>query len=145
MRNHNMDQLISSPTCVTVTTSTTIDHIWCNNPTQYSHRGTLELGLSDHSLVFICRKKVKPSKVKERIFIRNYRTFNPASFAEDVRDCDWSDVYNAPTLEEAVSMFNFVLAEIINNNLPWKMIRTRVSTAPWVNSEFLSAIDTREY
>ena len=56
MKVLKIEQLMITPTRVTETTSTLIDHIWCNNPTLYVHRGVGETGLSDHSLIFCCRK-----------------------------------------------------------------------------------------
>ena len=145
MKNHNMGQEINQPTRLTPTTATIIDHIWCNNQAQYAHRGVLDTGLSDHSLVFLSIKKVKPSKEKECIFIRDYHFFDAKNFADDVLNADWSEVYAASTLDEAVACFNFVVSQIINRHLSWKSIRTHINTTPWVTSEFLSAIDTREY
>ena len=49
------------------------------------------------------------------------------------------------TVNEAVNSFNFIMMEIINDLLPFKRIRTRINSAPWVTGEFLSLIDAREY
>ena len=84
-----MSQLIDRPTRVTETSSTVIDHIWTNNPYLYSHRGVIEPGLSDHALIFACRKRPKLNKEKHTIQIRSRRKYNPIEFAKDVSNIDW--------------------------------------------------------
>ena len=84
MKNHNLSQSITQPTRITSSSATIVDHVWCNNEKQYAHGGVLDTGLSDHSLVFLSRKKVKPLKEKEKIFIHDYCNFNAKNFADDV-------------------------------------------------------------
>ena len=56
---HNFHQLINTPTRVTTTTSTVIDHILCNSKEHVCQSGTLDLGISDHMVIFCTRKLVK--------------------------------------------------------------------------------------
>ena len=70
VRNLKLEQLCRA-TRVTTTTSTLLDHIWCNNSLLYAHRGLLDTGLSDHTLVFCCRKQKKLLREKKVIEIRS--------------------------------------------------------------------------
>ncbi len=56
LSTYNFKQLIDRPTQITDTTCTIIDHFYTNNQDLYSHRATLEPGLSDHCLILACRK-----------------------------------------------------------------------------------------
>ena len=125
--------------------STLIDHIYVNNPSLYSHRGILDPGLSDHHLTFVCRKRAKISHEKKTIFIRNYRNFNAENFCADLSNIDWTQVMQASDVDEATACFNFEIMKVINKHLPFKKIRTRINSAPWLTGEFLSLIDAREY
>ena len=145
LTRNNLYQVITKPTRICETSSTLIDHIYMNNPDLYAHRGTVNPGLSDHNLTFICRKRAKNSREKKTVFIRDYCRFDPITFCRDINQADWSDVYSAGTVDEAVASFNFVFIGIINSHLPLKKIRTRIKSAPWVNNEFLSLLDAREY
>ena len=144
LHRHNLSQLIDRPTRVTAESSTLIDHIYINNSNLYWHAGTLDPSLSDHNLIYTCRKHHEPSKEKVTRFIRNYRNFNAEDFARDIDKIDWSEVQRATDLDEAVALFNFELLCVINKHLPWKTIRARKVSAPWITSEFLSLIDRRE-
>ena len=124
---------------------TLIDHIWCNNSAQFAHRGCLDIGLSDHCLIFISRKKAKPSREREVRYIRCYRHFCPTAFAADVEKTDWSSVYNEQDVDTATTIFQSLLIGIIDKHLPLKRIRCRINSAPWVTPEFFGLIDRREY
>ena len=54
---HNLKQLIRSPTRVAEATSTILNHIVTNANELVSQSGVLDIGLSDHQLLFSTRKK----------------------------------------------------------------------------------------
>ncbi len=58
---------------------------------------------------------------------------------------DWSELYKFKNVDEAVSVFNFKFMQIVNHHLPWKRLRVRIYSAPWVNNHYLSLVDSREY
>ena len=51
-----LKQLIRSPTRVTCNTSSLIDHVLTNAEEKVSQSGVLEIGISDHQLIFCTRK-----------------------------------------------------------------------------------------
>ena len=55
-------QLIKEPTRITETTSTLIDLAFSNRPEIINSSGVEHLGISDHSLVYVCRKISSPRK-----------------------------------------------------------------------------------
>ena len=128
-----------------MTTSTCIDHVYTNNSDLFSHRGLVEPGLSDHCLIFVARKRRRISREKVTVKIRSYRNFDADVFNHDVECTDWSSVYNASNVDEATDSFNHIFTALLDQHLPWKSIRVRRNNAPWINSEFLSLIDAREY
>ena len=53
---HGLKQLIQSPTRVTCSTSTLTDHILTSAPSRVSQKGVINVGVSDHQLIFCTRK-----------------------------------------------------------------------------------------
>ena len=51
-----LKQLIESPTRITCSSSSIIDHILANLPNKVIQRGILNVGLSDHQLIYCTRK-----------------------------------------------------------------------------------------
>ena len=60
----SLEQLISIPTGVTSMTATLIDHILTKSSQKVSQYSVIELGISDHDLVYCTRKTplLKPNK-----------------------------------------------------------------------------------
>ena len=52
-------QIIKSPTRVTLSTSSFIDHILKNNNEKIAQCGLISVGLSDHQMIFCTRKMKK--------------------------------------------------------------------------------------
>ena len=137
MKSNKLEQLITKSTRITEQTSTLIDHIWCNNSTLYAHRGVIETGLSDHSLIFCCRKCQKLSKAKKMIEIRSRRNFDPTVFEAEAIDTDWSEIFLEDDVDIAANLFQSKFMLIVDKQMPVITIRTRIHQSPWVSSEFL--------
>ena len=86
-------------------TATLIDHLYVSNAQQYHHWGVLNPGLSDHCLIYTCRKKAKLCKEKEFRVIRCYSHFNPEMFTHELKNIDWSPVYAELEVDPAVDVF----------------------------------------
>ena len=145
LKRQNLSQLITSNTRITNDSATLIDHIYVSNVDLYWHQGVVDPGLSDHALIYTMRKYKRISHEKETKYIRCYRNFDAVKFADDVGSTDWSAVYNATDINDAVSIFNFKMLSLIDKHLPWKKVRMRKYSAPWVSNEYLSFVDRREY
>ncbi len=59
---YQLSQIIDEPTRVTKSSATQIDLILANNPESISNHGVIEIGISDHSLIYVV-KKLAPLKL----------------------------------------------------------------------------------
>ena len=93
---HCLHQLINEPTRVIDKTSTLIDLIYTNYPDKVVCSGVCHVSISDHSLVFACRK-LSIGAVSKRHNTINYRTFknfNPDHFRNDIASQNWDVLDN---------------------------------------------------
>ena len=58
---HGLKQLIQCPNQVTCSFSTLTDHILASFPSRVSQKGVINVGLSDHQLIF-CKWKISKFK-----------------------------------------------------------------------------------
>ena len=72
-----LKQLIKSPIRVTPNTSTLIDHILTNTNKKITQCGLINIGLSDHQMIF-CTRKIKKEKVAghKQISFRSFKTYS---------------------------------------------------------------------
>ncbi|CAL4218293.1 unnamed protein product, partial [Meganyctiphanes norvegica] len=90
---HNFTQLINSPTRVTQSSATIIDHIHTNNQEKICQSGIIESGISDHYITYCTRKVIKCQINKHNpIKIRSMKNYSNDIFVEKLQSLDWSVV-----------------------------------------------------
>ena len=82
-----LTQLIDEPTRTTLNNRTTIDHIITNREDLYHTGRTLDWGISDHTLIYINRKKQQlPRTISQ---CGSYRKFDEKQYQKDIDAIDW--------------------------------------------------------
>ena len=143
--NNLLTQLIKEQTRVTNTSKTINDHIWVNNTDFYATSGCLDLGLSDHHLVYVSGKRAKIKKNTCYIHSRSYRQFDEQSFYNDMSHINWLPLYVINDIDHAVDYVNRVLLSVFDKHAPVKKIKCKSDQPKWITGDFLSCIDTREH
>ena len=73
---YKLEQLIKKPTRVSNTSATLIDLIFTNQHNKISSSEVVDLGVSDHSLIYVVRKLPMPKFRQTRLKVCNYIRFN---------------------------------------------------------------------
>ena len=91
----NWTQIIKDPTRVTTTTSSTIDLILVSDIDKISQSGVINIGISDHSLIFCTRKQTKAVfNNHNSVKLRSLKHYNREEFQMNLLNTDWtSDVF----------------------------------------------------
>jgi hypothetical protein len=76
--------LIKEPTRITDTTATLLEVAIVSKPDNICRSGVLHIGISDHSLIYVCRKISFVKKEIKTVNARNYRNFNQQHFNDDL-------------------------------------------------------------
>ena len=78
---HGLEQLIQEPTRITEKSETLLDHIISNSAQKVSQHGVLNLGLSDHHMIYCTRKSTKAKSFDHKhIKIRSMKNHNKDLF-----------------------------------------------------------------
>ena len=80
------EQLIKESTRVTAASRTLIDLAFCYKSELITMSGVQYLGISDHSLIFVCRKLSVQGKEPKIIKSRQYKRYNKISFLADLKN-----------------------------------------------------------
>ena len=140
-----LTQLIRSPTRVTLGQSTIIDHILTNNDHMYHTGNCIDLGISDHHLIFTNRKKAKIPKTFSYIKCRTYRHFCPIQFQEYIDNINWTSLYQSTDVNAAAKIYTALLLAAIDIYAPFIRLKCRDHAPKWLNGDLLSHIDEREF
>ena len=141
----HLNQIMKEDTRITNTTNTLIDHINVNRTEMYYKCGSLDLGISDHNLIYTARKKFKEESDTSFIWTRSYRKYNKELFSRDVNRTCWNFILDTRDINTAVKQFMQTITSIIDRYAPFKWVKCHGNHAKWVTNEFLGLIDAREY
>ena len=79
-------QLISCPTRISRCSSTIIDHILASYPDRVSDKGIIDIGISDHQLIFCTRKTLKSKTGSHKqISFRSLMNYSVAVYVEALK------------------------------------------------------------
>ena len=122
-----MYQLIKAPTRITCNSVTSIDHILASYPERVTQQGTVDVGLSDHQLIF-CTRKV--SRIKRG----THKHIKSRSFKH----------YSADLFKESLTSKNFLAYDDFNQKImfacdkvvtPIKERRIKHNSQEWFDGE----------
>ena len=138
-------QLISTPTRVTDTSSTAIDHILCNNMHKINHHGVIPSGLSDHYITYCTKKNIKNVVNSHKgIKIRSLKKYSKECFVEMLQDVDWSSVYKSVNVNQSWLCFRNLFTSVIDSVAPFKEVRIKHHSEPWISLEILESMRERD-
>jgi len=135
-----LSQLISTPTRITEHSTTLIDHIYTSQDHNYTDTNTLDLGLSDHSLIYTIRKNTKNfSNVKSHRKTLTYwkwKDTDTANFLNELSLTTWDHIYLTPHPDAMLTSFNDTLQSILSHyTQPKRRFVKSTNLPPWLDEE----------
>jgi exonuclease III len=149
MESVRFSQLVQTPTRVTKTSTTLIDHAFSNTPSNVSCVTVPFYAISDHYPVCLTRKissNYNKGPVHKTITYRSMKNFDETNFLTDLSNQPWSllELYD-DSPDDSIDMFLDLFNSVLNKHAPQKTKRVkRVSQPSWFSHEILEAIKTRD-
>ncbi|XP_068689637.1 uncharacterized protein [Montipora foliosa] len=139
----NLQNIVQEPTRETPSSSTIIDLIVTTRKDLVSLVGTYPLGISDHNLIFSTIKLKNKRPPPKIICIRQYRNFDEKKFKEDIRAALFyiGSIFDDP--DDQVWFWQQLYTDICDQHAPWKEIKVRASSAPWITNDIRLAMNRR--
>ena len=141
----NLKQLISRPTCITSSSSTIIDHILASYPDRVSQEGIIDIGISNHQLIFCTRKTLKTKTASHKqISFHSLRNYSTITYVEGLKKVKFSNYENFVNITEAYSNFIQKLTSVIDEITPCKTKRVKGNSKEWFDSVVSEGINNRD-
>ena len=144
---YQLKQLIKEPTRVTANTRTLIDVIITQlGNTNVTASGVVHIGISDHSLVYTCRK-ISTQKGKPKIVeIRQFKNFNRQAFERDLNQAfAGSNVYHHNDPNEIWKVWKTIFLAIADKHAPLRHRKVRSNYNPWITAEIKNLSHHRDF
>ena len=106
-----------------------------NSPDKVSQSGVIDLGLSDHDLIYCTRKTSLPKSLKHKvIFVRSLKRYSAGKFLEILREIVFPNYLTCTCVNDAYSGSIYRFVEAINFIAPSGKIRVKANSKPWFDS-----------
>ena len=140
-----MKQLIKSPNRVTCSTSSLTDHILTTFPERVSQQGIIDVGLSDHQLIY-CTRKFSRTKLgtHTQITFRSLKNYTAEAYKEALGKVFFPDYENFSDVNKAYENFIQKLMSVIDKLAPFKTKRVKGNSQEWFDDEVLESIAPRD-
>ena len=131
-----LKQLIEVPTRVTCCSSIIIDHILASFPNRVSQQGVIDVGLSDHQIIYCTRKisRIKEVRIKKLADI----------YEEALGRVDFQNYHNFENINYTYSNFIQKVMGVIDLVAPIKLRRIKQNSQEWFDGEVAEKISVRD-
>ena len=140
-----LKQLIESPTQINCGSSSIIDHILASFPDRVTQRGILNVGLSDHQLIYCTRKitRIKRGGHKQ-IKFRSLKNYTIDGYEKALVEINFPEYKSFDNVNDAYSNFIQKLMEVIDKVAPVKNKRIKRNSQEWFDSEISEKLIIRD-
>ena len=140
----SLTQLIKSPTRITCSSSTLLDHILTNTPDKVKQAGIIDISISDHQLIY-CTRKIWREKINKHKYVkqRNFRNFDSANFLSQLQLIDFPNYERFLDTDSAYNDFLEKLMKVVDISAPLKEKRIKCRSQDWFDGEIADQIDLR--
>ena len=124
LASFSLIQILRQPTRITCSSSSLIDHIITNAQDKISQSGIIDLGISDHQLIY-CTRKIIRNKSSKTKFIqsRSMKNYNKEDFITKLNSINYPDYQTFSDINKAYANFITHLTTVINIVAPIKDIK----------------------
>ena len=142
---HNLNRIISKPTRITETLSTTIDLIFINNSHRIVQCDVLTSNISDHCPVF-CVIKGGVKKLPHRKFeYRSFKTYSKHELLNDLKNVSRNIIEDVDDNDDSVFRSEKLFKEVADQHAPIKSKRAKGNRSPWVTEKLSDIRRDRDY
>ena len=91
-------------------------------------------------------RQFKPIKSVHRVTeYRSYKEFDENMFLDDLFNVPWHVVKNSDDVNDALHVWQNMFCEVVNKHIPKKVKRVRGTSSPWLNSNIMNHMSTRDF
>ena len=141
----SLKELIKDATRITSTTSSLLDHILTNCDKKVSQKGVIDVGISDHQLIFCTRKILRvKANMHNQVRVRSLKKYSPEIYVDELRKINFPNYSIFSDVNVAYSDLVEKLKNVIDKVAPLKEVRIKNNTQDWFDDEVAKAIKLRD-
>ena len=138
-----LKNIINSPTRVTANSKSLIDLVITNQPSKTQTSGSIDLGISDHHLIFAVFKVARGNAKPKIISTRNYKSLDVRQLKSDFDQAPWHLTGLFDDIDDIVDTWQYLYNEILHHHLPLRNVKIRAKSLPWINTSIRKEMNKR--
>ena len=120
--SNGLKQIIKTPTRVGNHNPSLLGHILTNSEELISASGVIDVGVSDHQLIYLTRKKMKEKVYKHTVKrMRSYKNYTPEDYLSNLSSTNFCDYSKFDDVDTALNHFLEKLNFTVNKIAPLKI------------------------
>ena len=140
-----MKQLIKCPTRVTCNSSSILDHVLASFPDRVSQSGVIDIGISDHPLIYCTRKTARiKSYCHKEITFCSLKNYSPEIYEEALRKLSFPKYELFDDIDPAYENFIKKVMAVIDNLASSKNKGIKGTLQNWFDAEIMEKISDRD-
>lgn len=141
---NSLAQLVKGNTRTTKSTSSLLDHIYCNDINDVKLSGVIPYAVSDHDIIFTIIKRESTKKNLVNFWCRSLKDFSPNTLKTELNTLDWSEFFSCRNPSIAWQMMYNLYNSTLNRLYPFVEMRVK-ECDDWMNCELLKLVRDRDY
>ena len=142
---YGLTQMIRGLTRVTQMSESLIDLMYTTNPEVFLQSGCREAGISDHNIIF---GEMDVEIARSEQFFREVRCFekcDPVKLTKDLHSAPWQVMDTMEDIDAKWDYWKALFSSIVDSHVPWRRVRVRKESLPWISREIRAAMRARNY
>ena len=124
---------------------TCLDQCWTNVPGRVIYHRNIVRSASDHNMILVSIRTKNRVEDKHEIVKRERRNMDVEKYKENMRNIDWTSLYNCQDLELMNSLFEEQVLAVLEEAAPLKVYQVRKGVSNWLNMEVKGMMDKRDH
>jgi hypothetical protein len=124
---------------------TLIDLVITNKPGNYLRSGVIHIGISDHSMVYACRKISTPNNMHKVVTTRSLKNYDSHKFSEDLKHHFENYEFDNNDPNELWGLWKSIFNIILEKHAPTRLRKVRSEYAPWLTENLKKSMYHRDY
>ena len=105
----------------------------------------IQLGISDHSIIYAVRKLIIPKSNPKIKIVRNFKNFNANDFLRDLSQIPWETTVIQDNANTCWKIWKSFYLGVLDRHAPFRRVRIRGNSIPWVTSDIEKLMRLRDY
>ena len=140
-----MKQVIADATRITSNTLSLLDIIPTNRPDKVKESGVFHLGISNHSLVYVCLNISLPRNKPKMVEIRNLKNYNVNCFSDHLSHLLHNSPWNQNDSHQLWDQFRNIFNHVSDIYAPVNTRKVRSTYSPWLTTNISWKTNKRDY